>query len=139
MIRVRPRSVGEGVESRINRFERSILSQISDKVVEVNKGGKYPVDTGAYMDSHTWEGESGQSSSGRPRGQSPQQYINSAKSRLQGQVSGHQAGQDKTLANNAPHAWDVEHTHGYGVYKQTAREFNNIIPRALSIAKGGTQ
>lgn len=133
MIRVRAQQKGEGVNARVDRFEKVILNKIGSQVVELSR-----VDTGAYMDSHTWVGEQGQSSDGRPRGQSRAQFASAAETRLSGQVEGHQAGSDETLSNSAPHAWDVEYTHGYAPYKQTAREFNNFVRGALTRARGGS-
>lgn len=132
MIRVSTQQKGEGVNLRVDRFEKSLLNQISSKVVDLS-----PVETGAYMDSHTWAGEPGQSSDGRPGGQSESQFASAAKTRLSGQVEGHQAGSDETLSNSAPHAWNVEHEHGHAPYKQAARELNNFLRSALTRARGG--
>lgn len=97
---------------------RNKLTAIATTAVQYS-----PVDTGAYVTSHSLQAGSniygrGYSSNGKPRGQNPEAMKAEAMENLMGDIAKLDLeGMKKvTLRNDSPHAQTVEYKHGYAVY-----------------------
>jgi len=82
-----------------------------------------PVDTGAYVTSHSFKTDTtsrgrGKSSANKPRGQNPEVKRREGFDNLMYDISTLDLKTLKkvTLRNDSPHAQDVEYKHGYAVY-----------------------
>jgi hypothetical protein len=82
-----------------------------------------PVDTGAYVTSHSFKTDTtsrgrGKSSANKPRGQNPEVKRREGFDNLMYDISTLDLKTLKkvTLRNDSPHAQEVEYKHGYAVY-----------------------
>jgi len=106
------------VEQQTEDLIRNKLKAIATTAVQYS-----PVDTGAYVTSHSLQASSrsygrGYSSKGKPRGQNPDAMKAEAMENLMGDIAKLDL-QDMTkvtLRNDSPHAQTVEYKHGYAVY-----------------------
>ena len=106
------------VEKMAEDAVRDKLTAIATTAVQYS-----PVDTGAYVTSHSLQAGSntygrGYSSSNKPRGQDDRVKKAEALDNLMGDIAKLDL-QDMTkvtLRNDSPHAQTVEYKHGYAVY-----------------------
>jgi len=106
------------VEQQTEDLIRNKLKAIATTAVQYS-----PVDTGAYVTSHSLQAGSntygrGYSSSGKPRGQDDRVKKAEALDNLMSDIAKLDLeGMKKvTLRNDSPHAQTVEYKHGYAVY-----------------------
>lgn len=106
------------VEQQAEDLIRNKLRAIATTAVQYS-----PVDTGAYVTSHSLQAGSniygrGYSSSGKPRGQDERAMKAEAMENLMGDIAKLDLKDmtKVTLRNDSPHAQAVEYKHGYAVY-----------------------
>lgn len=106
------------VEDQVEDLVRKKLTAIAQTTVDLS-----PVDTGAYVTSHSLQANSGTygrgySSSNRPRGQNPEAMKEEAMGNLMSDIAKLDLEDMKkvTIRNDSPHAQAVEYKHGYAVY-----------------------
>lgn len=98
---------------------------VRDKLISIAQTAitASPVDTGAYVTSHSFKTNTtsrgrGKSSDNKPRGQDPSTKRQEGFDNLMSDIAGLDLeGMSKiTLRNDSPHAQAVEYKHGYAVY-----------------------
>lgn len=106
------------VEDQVEDLVRKKLTAIAQTTVDLS-----PVDTGAYVTSHSFKTNTssrgrGKSSANKPRGQNPETKRREGLDNLIYDINSLDLKTLKkvTLRNDSPHAQDVEYKHGYAVY-----------------------
>jgi hypothetical protein len=118
--------------------KRDYFLEMVDTIVEASIGGKYPVDTGNYMESHSLSvrrsgGMGVTQSHGLPRGQSPGSYVESARERLTAAVMTFDDDVKNVYMRNASaYASLVEYKYGYKPYTQARDSASRILNGLLS-------
>mgnify|MGYP003637273397 FL=1 len=119
------------IDATTDEAIRALLSEAIDYLI-INS----PLDTGAYLESHTISNTAGaprsQKSSKRKRGTGGSANIDKARAQLEGDVLKLNVGGEVfNIRNNSPHANIVEHNIGGrikngkdGVYKKLAHHLN---------------
>jgi len=119
------------IEASADEAVRALLSEAVDYLI-INS----PLDTGAYLESHTISNTAGrprsQRSSKRKRGSGGSANMDKARAQLEGDVLKLNVGGEVfNIRNNSPHANIVEHNIGGkikdgkdGVYKKLAHHLN---------------
>jgi hypothetical protein len=117
-------------EEKLDAIPKVFMRKLADKAVAIS-----PVDTGAYVESHsiraTRGGGRSRTSHGRPKGVDPGSKKAEARGYLEDDISALPDDMKQAYLNNhSPHASLVEYTHGYNVYN-TVR---NVAPQLLQDA-----
>ncbi len=118
------------VERQLTEVRDVFLENVAEKAVQIS-----PVDTGAYVTSHTITTVSGtgrsRTSHNKPKNQDPQAKKSEAFDQLLGDIASLPEDATKVyFTNRAPHAKAVEDDHGYGVFAV----IRNVAPALLQSA-----
>lgn len=118
------------VERQLTEVRDVFLENLAEKAVEIS-----PVDTGAYVTSHTITTVSGggrsRTSHNKPKDQDPEAKRNEAFDQLLGDIASLPEEATKVyFTNRSPHAKYVEEDHGYGVFSVV----RNVAPYLLEQA-----
>ena len=117
--------INPSLKQKMQMVEKIAEDAVRDKLTAIaTTAVQYsPVDTGAYVTSHSLQPSSrsygrGYSSKGKPRGQDERAMKAEAMENLMGDIAKLDL-EDMTkvtLRNDSPHAQAVEYKHGYAVY-----------------------
>jgi hypothetical protein len=120
-VRVNKRSVSgklAKLEQMAEDYVKQELKKVADSLVE-----KSPVDTGAYVTSHSFQPTGGRggrsrSSSNKPRQQNPAEKKQEAKAQLYSDINSAEITSSRAgiFRNRAPHATAVEKKHNVYLY-----------------------
>lgn len=117
------------IEDMAEARVKAELKNIADSLVEANISGKFPVDTGAYILSHTFKptgvsGGRGYTSRGKPRGQDPATKVEQSRAQLYSEIDAADITSSRAgiFRNRAPHSGVVEQKYNvYRIAKDRAR------------------
>lgn len=117
--------INPSLESKMLLLGQSAEDAAKDKLISIAQTAvtASPVDTGAYVTSHSFKTNTssrgrGKSSANKPRGQNPETKRREGLDNLIYDINSLDLKTLKkvTLRNDSPHAQDVEYKHGYAVY-----------------------
>lgn len=127
------------IEGQLDDVKILFLQKVAQTLVDLS-----PVDTGAYITSHTITGSSGngraRTSRGKPRGQDHGAKVGEALGQLMGDIAGLPKKDSKTyIANRSPHARYVEtgtvRIQASEVYSRTRMIAPSLLAAAIQEAK----
>ncbi|NIR87757.1 hypothetical protein GWO13_09465 [Candidatus Bathyarchaeota archaeon] len=119
--------INKSLDKKLALLQQSAEDIVRDKLVDIAQTAvtASPVDTGAYVTSHSFQTNTssrgrGKSSANKPRGQDPQAMRQEGLNNLVQDINQLDLSNISkiTLRNDSPHAQAVEHKHGYYVYAQ---------------------
>ena len=117
--------VNSSFKKKLALLEQKAEDVVRDKLIDIAQTAvsASPVDTGAYVTSHSFQTNTssrgrGKSSANKPRGQDPQAKRQEGFDNLMTDINKLDLSTMTriTLRNDSPHAQAVEHKHGYYVY-----------------------
>ena len=117
--------INPSLESKMLLLGQSAEDAAKDKLISIAQTAvtASPVDTGAYVTSHSFKTNTssrgrGKSSANKPRGQDPQAKRQEGLDNLMTDINKLDLSEltKVTLRNDSPHAQAVEYKHGYYVY-----------------------
>ena len=119
--------VNTSLKKKLVLLEQTAEGTVRDKLIDIAQTAvsASPVDTGAYVTSHSFKTNTssrgrGKRSTNKPRGQDPQAKRQEGLNNLIEDINQLDLSSMKrvTLRNDSPHAHAVEHKLGYYVYAQ---------------------
>ena len=115
----------QNARNEATEAKKKLLLEIAKQVTEIS-----PVDTGAYVTSHSFKTRAdssgrSRSSKGKPTKQNPAQKKQEGFDQLVDDLNGINIAEAEkiTLRNDSPHAQTVEVKHGYYVYQKIKQRF----------------
>ena len=115
----------QNARNEATEAKKKLLLEIAKQVTDIS-----PVDTGAYVTSHSFKTRAdssgrSRSSKGKPRQQNPEGKKQEGFDQLVDDINNINVAEAEkiTLRNDSPHAQIVENKHGYFVYQRIKQRF----------------
>lgn len=137
MAQIKLTSLIQKIEQDLQYVRDQFLVNMSEDLVTSSKP---TVDTGAYITSHSIRTTRGagrsRTSNNKPTGQNPEAKAAEALSQLMEDIAALPQNQEQVyLTNNAPHANNVEYTHGYFIYEGVRNRAGIHLQDAINAVK----
>jgi hypothetical protein len=140
MAQIKLTSLIQKIEQKLTDVRNQFLVNMAEDIVQSTISPKAAVDTGAYITSHSIRTTRGagrsRTSHGKPRGQDPEAKAAEALSQLMEDIASLPQNQEQVyLTNNAPHANNVEYSHGYFIYEGVRNRAGIHLQDAINAVK----
>lgn len=137
MAQIKLTSLIQKIEQDLQYVRDQFLVNMSEDLVTSSKP---TVDTGAYITSHSIRTTRGagrsRTSNNKPTGQDPEAKAAEALSQLMEDIASLPQNQEQVyLTNNAPHANNVEYSHGYFIYEGVRNRAGTHLQDAINAVK----
>jgi hypothetical protein len=137
MAQIKLTSLIQKIEQDLQYVRDQFLVNMSEDLVTSSKP---TVDTGAYITSHSIRTTRGagrsRTSNNKPTGQNPEAKAAEALSQLMEDIASLPQNQEQVyLTNNAPHANNVEYSHGYFIYEGVRNRAGIHLQDAINAVK----
>ena len=137
MAQIKLTSLIQKIEQDLQYVRDQFLVNMSEDLVTSSKP---TVDTGAYITSHSIRTTRGagrsRTSNNKPTGQDPEAKAAEALSQLMEDIASLPQNQEQVyLTNNAPHANNVEYSHGYFIYEGVRNRAGIHLQDAINAVK----